>query len=196
MKYIHIILLILVIFLSSCFGPFSSDETETQEWENTQSTIKSFETDSLILTIPNSWEELSASSLPAPKTGEVFLALKSKDLSDWVYRTLVILEDTIIWKLTSKQYARNDYRVSIKNYAGYRELEEKQIEFADGDESLLFHFEAKYNPDSPRMKFLQSSKICSDDTVNMVYNITISLPNSIEDLAKYESLIKSMQCPN
>jgi hypothetical protein len=121
-------------------------------------------------------------------------ALKSNDRVDDIYRSLIVLEDTIIGKLSSEQYARNDYNVSVKNYSGHRLLEEKKIDYIDGIPSILYTFEAKYNPDSPRMKFIQSSKICTNSDKNKVYNITIALPPSINDIEKYESLIKSLSC--
>ena len=191
------ILILLTLLLTSCWIPFlwSDDQEETSPTaEEIASSTKTLTTQSISITIPSNWNEISNSSLPSPKTGTIVTALKSSDLVDDIYRSLIILEDTIIGKLSSEQYARNDYNVSIKNYSGHRLLEEKNIEYTDGISSILYTFEAKYNPNSPRMKFIQSSKICTSSDTNKVYNVTIALPPSIDDTEKYEVLIKSLSC--
>lgn len=187
------IICILLWALSSCSIPFL---TSSNSWESEiiEAATKEFKNDNISLLIPSSWKELGSSSLPVPKSWDITLALRSIDLSDGIYRTIVILEDSLLWRISSEQYARNDYRISIKKYSWFRELDEKSINFADGVASKLYIFEAKYNPDSPRMKFLQSSKVCNFSTENIVYNITIALPSSVDDLEKYEALIKTLSC--
>lgn len=183
-----------LLFLSACGIPFIWSDENEESSEEAQKTTTEFRDENISITIPTSWEEIWSNNLPVPKTGNIALALKSSDQIDDIYRTMVILEDRLIWNLSSSQYARNDYRVSIKNYSGFREISEKEITYIDGDISKLYTFEAKYNPDSPRMRFLQSSKICSEETSNKVYNTTIALPPSVDDLEKYEALIKSLSC--
>lgn len=192
-----ITLLLLTFLLTSCWIPFIWGDDEAS-WNDASpevtSSTKTFQTSSISLTVPSNWDEINSSSLPSPKTWTIVTALKSSDTVDDIYRSLILLEDTIIGKLSSEQYAKSDYNVSIKNYSGHRLLEEKNIDFTDGISSLLYTFEAKYNPDSPRMKFIQSSKICTEADKNKVYNITIALPPSINDTLKYETLIKSLSC--
>ena len=190
-------LILLTLFLTSCWIPFlwgSDEEDATTTTEEIVSSTKAFKTNSISLIVPSNWNEISSSSLPSPKTWTIVTALKSSDKIDDIYRSLIILEDTIIGKLSSEQYARNDYNVSVKNYSGHRLLEEKYIKYIDDVSSILYIFEAKYNPDSPRIKFIQSSKICTESDKSKVYNITIALPPSINDTDKYETLIKSLSC--
>lgn len=193
MKYL-LINILLILTLSSCSIPFLWSNNEDTALEESQKATKEFKNDNINLLIPTSWKEIWASNLPIPKSWNITLALRSADMTDWIYRTMVILEDTLLWKISSEQYARNDYKISVKKYSWFRELSEETISFNDGVSSKLYTFEAKYNPDSPRMKFLQSSKVCSYDSKNVVYNITIALPSSAEDLAKYEWLIKTISC--
>ena len=191
------ILILITLFLTSCWIPFLWGDDEEQPTESTEavaSTTRTFKTNTISITVPTNWNEINSTSLPSPKTWTIVTALKSSDKIDDIYRSLIILEDTIIGNLSSEQYARNDYNVSIKNYSGHRLLEEKSISYADGISSNLYIFEAKYNPDSPIIKFIQSSKICTNSDKNTVYNVTIALPPSIDDTEKFEELIKTLSC--
>ena len=193
-----IILFVLsCLFLSSCSIPFiwwDKEETENQDSVEVESSTTDFKNDVISTSIPTTWQEIWSLSLPVPKSGKIVLALRSPDKSDNLYRTLVILEDQLIGTLSSEQYARNDYQISIKKYSSFKELSEKSINFNDGTNSKLYVFEAKYNPNSPTIKFIQSSKVCQKAEKNFVYNITIALPPSIDDIEKFEWLIKTLQC--
>jgi len=184
------------LLLSSCSIPFIGWGDSDADWEDAEATSSTteFKNDVISMLVPTSWQEIGSSSLPVPKSGKIALALKSTDKSDGLYRTLVILEDELLGTLSSEQYARNDYQISIKKYSSFKELSEKSLNFEDGTNSKLYVFEAKYNPDSPTIKFIQSSKVCNKDEGNFVYNITIALPSSIDDLEKFEWLIKTLTC--
>jgi hypothetical protein len=58
------------------------------------------------------------------------------------------------------------------------------------DESNLYTFEAKYNPETPKRKFIQTSKVCGDT----VYLMTIGVNLSITDMKKYEAFLTSFAC--
>ena len=191
-----IVFLFCLFTLSACGIPFIgwADDKDDSENSETASATTEFQNDVMSMLIPTSWQEIASSNLPVPKSGKIVLALKSTDKSDDLFRTLVILEDQLIWNMSSEQYARNDYKISIKKYSSFKELSEKSINFTDGTNSKLYIFEAKYNPDSPTIKFLQSSKVCSQQDKNFVYNITIALPSSLDDIEKFEWLIKTLQC--
>ena len=191
-----ILLFVFCLFaLSSCGIPFLwwDDETSWEE-EEIQSATTDFQNDVITMLVPTSWQEIWSSSLPVPKSWKIALALRSPDKTEDLYRTLVILEDELLGTISSEQYARNDYQISIKKYSSFKELSEKSINFNDGTNSKLYIFEAKYNPDSPTIKFIQSSKVCSQAERNFVYNITIALPSSIDDLDRFEWLIKTLAC--
>jgi hypothetical protein len=191
-----IFLISCVFFLGSCSIPFIWGWNDDTQWdtEETSSATTEFKNDVITMLIPTSWQEIATSNLPVPKSGEIKLALKSQDKTDGLYRTLVILQDELLWTISSEQYARNDYKISIKKYSSFKELSEKSINFDDGTNSKLYIFEAKYNPDSPTIKFIQSSKVCSKNERNYVYNITIALPSSIDELEKFEWLVKTLTC--
>ncbi len=58
------------------------------------------------------------------------------------------------------------------------------------DEANIYTFEAKYNPQTPKRKFIQTARVCGDT----VYLMTIGINLEIKDTAKYENLFKSFTC--
>jgi hypothetical protein len=56
---------------------------------------------------------------------------------------------------------------------------------------MLYVFEAKYNMDTPKLKFLQTAHICSG---TKAYFMTIALPTDIDDTSKYEYLLSTFNC--
>ena len=69
-------------------------------------------------------------------------------------------------------------------------MESKSIDFLDSDTSNIYIFEAKYNIQTPKFKYLQVGKVCKDTG----YLVTIALSTDIKDTSKYEEMIKTFQC--
>jgi hypothetical protein len=63
--------------------------------------------------------------------------------------------------------------------------------FNDEEKSTAYIFEARYNIDTPKLKFFQTAHICNQ---NKAYFITLALPPSVKDLSKYEEFIATFQC--
>jgi hypothetical protein len=79
---------------------------------------------------------------------------------------------------------------SSREYVEYLKIESKNIDFLDNDKSNLYVFEAKYNIQTPKFKYLQVGKVCK----NIWYLITIALSTDVKDTSKYEEIIKTFQC--
>ena len=62
--------------------------------------------------------------------------------------------------VTSKKYSKLNYIQTTKRYLEYTKLKSEPILFSDSDESYLYIFEARYNTTTPRMRFLQTAKVC------------------------------------
>jgi hypothetical protein len=73
----------------------------------------------------------------------------------------------------------------------YKKLESKNFSFTDKEESILYVFEAKYNLDTPKLKFLQTAHICN---ANKAFLLTLAIPTNIKDLSKYEYLLSTFEC--
>jgi hypothetical protein len=61
----------------------------------------------------------------------------------------------------------------------------------DEEKSIVYIFEAKYNIDTPKLKFLQTAHICNQDKA---YFLTLAIPVTIKDISKYEYLLSTFAC--
>ncbi len=77
------------------------------------------------------------------------------------------------------------------DYLEYTELSSNEIMFIDEEPWIIYTFEAKYNMDTPRLKFLQTSHICN---WTKAYFMTIALPTTVKDTSKYEYLLSTFMC--
>jgi putative heme iron utilization protein len=107
----------------------------------------------------------------------------------------VILSEKIQNTITSKKYSIINYALSTGQYTDFVKLDEKVVTFnsadeKEKDESNLYTFEAKYNPETPKRKFIQTAKVCGD----MVYLMTIGVNLDVSDMKKYEAFLTSFEC--
>ena len=141
--------------------------------------------------VPASWTTLDPSvELATPATGTVELAMRSAEMMNGYFNNLSVLSETLQKATRSADYARTSMILSAKQYPEFVKLRSQKVEFADGIESLISVFEAKYNLTTPKRLFVQTGRVC--DT--QAYIITISVDTSVEDPAKYISLIKTFSC--
>lgn len=174
--------LFLLAFLTSCSG--SSDNVNLTKFEG-----KGFS-----LQVPKAWTAVEEKSLPKPKNGTIVAALTSADISNGFANNLLVLKDTLQntndTGMTSRKYSVVNAALTNGNYKEYAKLSDSTIKFSDNDEGLVTTFEAKYNNDTPKQKFLQAAKICGKD----VYLMTIALAYSTSDTAKYQDILSSFEC--
>jgi hypothetical protein len=77
------------------------------------------------------------------------------------------------------------------DYLDYTKLESKEFKFIDEEASILYIFEAKYNLDTPKLKFLQTAHICNQ---KKAFFLTLALPTTVTDISKYEEFLKTFKC--
>jgi hypothetical protein len=70
-------------------------------------------------------------------------------------------------------------------------LSSNEITFSDLDTGILYEFEAKYNMESQKLKFLQTAHICKE---TKAYLITLALPTGTTNTDRYVDLISSFSC--
>jgi len=147
------------------------------------------------INIPSNWEiiENTQNILPKPNNWEIELAVASKVLKNWFKNNLLILSDELNTFTSSKDFSMLNNVWASKDYIDYTLLDTKKFIFTDLEESVLYIFEAKYNYDSPKLKFLQTAHICNQ---KKWYFFTIAIPVSIKDTSKYEALLQSFACKN
>lgn len=177
MKKIFILLFCLAI-VSSCW-------TAT-----TDSTTKSYTGTWFKINIPSSWINVESNDIPNPQSGKIELALTSSEISTWFANNMVILSEDLKETITSKSYAMTNYIRTTWSVLEYIKLNETNFSFIDNDEGKMYTFEAKYNTETPKRKFIQTAKVCG----KKAYLMTIGISLDITDTSKYESLLKSFEC--
>lgn len=178
--------LFLTFFLFSCFG-WESTTIENVTW------LTDIENDFYKISIPEKWTKLESNdpSLPKPKTWEVTLAAISWELAYWFSNNLVVLTQNLAKETTSNDFSILNNVWATKEYSEYTKLDSKSIEFSDWDSTTLYVFEAKYNTNTPKIKFLQAWKVCNYKKAHL---LTIALSTDNKDTSSFEDVIKSFKC--
>ncbi|MBW7954580.1 hypothetical protein H3C61_02080 [Candidatus Gracilibacteria bacterium] len=178
------LLLIVMFFLTSCFG--SSDTTSKIEG------LTLYNGNGFDINTPSNWNiiEKNSNILPNPKDSTIELAVSSDELKYGFANNMLILSQNLDKIVSSTDFSILNNIGSSKEYKEYQKLESKGIEFISKEKSNLYVFEAKYNIDTPKFKYLQTGVVCK----NKGYLITIALSSEIKDVSKYEEILKTFEC--
>ena len=180
----------LCIFLVSCG---SNNETSpnldiaSSEW------LVSTQLENFSISLPSSWEIIDDSDgiLPIPNQGTIELAVSSTKQSSGFYNNLLVLSDTLAQFQTSQDFSLTNNIGARDAYVEYKEISRKDFTFIDKESSLIYIFEARYNTQTPKLKFLQVARICE---ANTAYLLTIALPTSVQVTTQYEQLLQTFAC--
>lgn len=172
----------LSLSLIGCSLPGTQDEP-------TDSTTVLYEGTGFTTMVPSTWEKASGMSLPIPTRGTVILAYISKDVRYGFSNNYIVMSDSLDTPVTSKKYSELNHIQTTKNYLEYTKLQELPFTFTDADESIMYVFEARYNKTTPRMKFIQTAKVCG--TRVYLLHASVSLDKVVD---KYIELLKTFEC--
>lgn len=176
------ILFISLVFMSSCsLLPWT--QTEVQD------NAILYEGSWFSMQVPSLWTTNTGTVLPIPKFGTVELALISPIVKYGFSNNLIIMKDNLDGIMTSTRYAELNSIQTVKNYLEYTKIQDDPIIFSDTDSSRVSVFEAKYNPSTPRLKFIQTAKVCGTDVY--LIHFSLSLDKSPDP---YITLAKSFSC--
>jgi len=180
------VLLFFLFFLFSCWEEDTSTESE---W------LKTVDKTEFSISVPSNWEIINNTEdiLPKPNKWNIELAVASNIAKLWFKNNLLILSDDLNSFTNSKDFSMLNNLWASKDYIDYTALSSKDFTFADEEQSILYTFEAKYNYDSPKLKFLQTAHICNQ---TKAFFFTIAIPASVIDTSKYEFLLQSFKCNN
>lgn len=141
---------------------------------------------------PENWEILNSQDvLPKANKWDIKLTVSSTNSQWWYANNMIILWDRLTSLTSSKDYSMLNNVWAKSDYLEYTAIESKDILFSDGEESILYIFEAKYNYETPKIKFLQTASICNGYDA---YFMTISIPSTVTDTSKYEYLLSTFSC--
>jgi len=118
------------------------------------------------------------------------LAVSSPDARNGFSNNFVILKEVKDTNLNSKEFSQVTHTSSEDDYYSYDKTSSKILIFSDEEESMLYTFKAKYNKNTPTLHFLQTARICVDET----YVLTIALHEDTTGLERYEGILKTFQC--
>lgn len=174
--------LTMLFFLASCW-----------EESNTDSSLTLFENNDFSISIPANWEVIKdhKDTLPTPNTWSIELAVVSTNTVSWFANNLLILKADLNKKTTSKDYSMLNNLWAETDYLEYLKLSSKEITFSDKDIGILYEFEAKYNMETQKLRFLQTAHICNE---TKAYLITLALPTGTTDTSRYANFISSFSC--
>jgi len=175
------------VFLSFLLFSCWSSDTTTTSWLVKQ------ETQNISIEVPSNWEVITDKEniLPKAKDWEIELAVSSKTVVNWFANNMLILSADLAKYTTSSDFAMLNNIWAQTDYIDYTSIESKEFTFADEEKTMLYIFEAKYNLDTPKLKFLQTAHICNQ---NKAYYVTIALPTSVTDTSKYEEFLATLAC--
>ena len=149
--------------------------------------------DKFDISIPENWNILNDKQnlLPQPSEGKIELSAQSQEAKGGFFNNVLILSDTLKSFTDSQEFAIANNVGAKSQYLDYLELENKSFEFIDGTQSQLYIFEAKYNMETPKIKFIQTAYVCNPNTG---YLLTMAVSPSVKITDKYETLLSSFTC--
>lgn len=182
-------ILILSIFLFTLVSCGSDDTSVAVETNG----LTTFEWTGYSISIPGNWEVMNDKKniLPEPSQWKIELSVQSSQPKWGFSNNLLILSDTLKTFTNSAEYSMANNVGARREYIDYLELENKEFTFLDESKSQLYVFEAKYNLETPKLKFLQTAYVCNPDKG---YFLTIAISPSIKKIDKYETLLSTFSC--
>lgn len=148
----NILFLLFSLFLASC-GQSNSQISGLS--------MKEFTGSGFTLQIPEKWTTSdNAGDLPAPANGKIVLTSVSPDKKYNFSSNILVIEDTPGYLGTSTQYSEQNNLRTQNKYLEYQQIEKSDILFGDSDASKYFVFQAKYNNQTQKLKFVQTAKFC------------------------------------
>ena len=179
----RIFLLTSLTFLMSCSLPGIQTE------ESPQDGTKVYSGTGFSLSVPEDWTAPKNTDVPTPRQGEIALSLLSPEVKYGFSNTLLVMKDILKTPVTSKKYSELNHVQTTKNYLEYTKLADDALLFEDSDESRVYTFEARYNATTPRMKFVQTAKVCGTDVY--LLHVALSLDKNTKN---YIDLFRTFLC--
>lgn len=182
-KYFILILLLAFVWC----GSWEEEENQLPTW------LSHYDGSWFSIDIPENWEILKSESgvLPQPKSSKIELAASSDNIKSGFSSNILILSQVLNKPITSLDFSISNNIGASKEYLEYLKLDSRSVEFVDGGTSNLYIFEAKYNLTTPRLKYIQTGRVCGG---RYGYLITIAIPMDVKDTSLYEAVIKRFSC--
>lgn len=182
--YKLLFLLFIIFVITGCSLPGTQTENS-----NNETAVFLYEGSGFSLSLPKTWTPVKSTETPTPHHGTLSLAYISPEVSYGFSSNVLVMWDILNTPTTSLKYSELNHLQTTKNYLEYTKLQDSIIAFPDADESRVYVFEARYNPTTSRMKFIQTAKVCGSEVY--LLHFTLSLD---KDTERYINLLKTFQC--
>lgn len=177
-------LIFSTVLVASCSK--NSTETPSVEWKSASVVTGS----GFSIAIPSWWSSSGTlEALGNPQTGKILLAAVSPTKKYNLANNIIIMEDDLEKIGSSAQYTELNNFQTQKKYSEYSLVTTGPVLFSDSDESKYYVFDAKYNTNAPKVRFIQSAKICG----TKAYLIHILLAAGTNP-TEYIPIIKTFTC--
>lgn len=189
----NICLVFTLLLLVSCWGDDAVTSTGSTDTSVDKRWLTLFESSDFSLWIPAAWEIVGTTNdlLPKPNNGSIELAATSLDTQNGFANNILILSQDLNKTTSSIDFSILNHIGVEREYSEYIKLDAGDITFVSGDVSKMYTFEARYNSDSPKLKFIQTAVVCSG---TKWYLATIAIPVNIKDISKYENILETFSC--
>ena len=127
--------------------------------------------------------------LPLPAQGSIVLAAVSPDTKYGFSNNFVIMKDTLPFPMTSKNYSEMNNTQTTRKYLASTPVSNDVILFGDSDDSRVYVFDAQYNANTPRMRFIQTAKTCGIDIYLLHFSVALD-----RDPKNYIDLMRTFEC--
>lgn len=177
-------LVVSLLLLTSCGSDEQISETT---W------LESYNWEWYSISLPWNWEIMTDKNniLPEPSEGKIELSAQAQNPKGGFTNNILILSDTLKKFTNSAEYSMVNNVWGKREYTDYLQLDSKDFIFTDGTQSQIYTFEAKYNLETPKLKFLQTAYVCNP---NKGYFLTIAVAPSVKQTDKYETLLSTFSC--
>lgn len=151
---------------------------------------KEFADSNFTMQIPSEWSASgSVDNLPSLPNGEIVMAAVSPEKKYNFSNNIVIIADKLDYIGTSKQYSEQNNLKTQKKYLEYSLVKSGPIIFGDSDEGKYYIFDARYNAQTQKLRFLQTAKVCG--TTVFLLHASVSLDT---DTSKYIDVFRTFTC--
>lgn len=174
-------------FLVSCSLPGTQTETSVDS-ASADNTVQ-FKNDTVSISVPKAWIQAKSNEIPLPRHGNIVTAYISPDVKYGFSNNLIIMKDVLGSLVTSAKYSELNNLQTSRNYLEYTKLQDTAFAFSDSEASRLYVFEARYNQTTPKMKFIQTARVCGSSVY--LLHVSLSLDKTPDN---YISLLKTFQC--
>lgn len=182
MRYLLLCILAFSL-LTSCSLPGTQTES-TSDGNTTLVEAKLFS-----LRVPKTWTAALVNTLPTPKKGMIEIAYVSPDVKYGFSNNLIVMSNVLDTPMTSKKYSELNQIQTTRNYLEYTKLTDAEMRFSDSEIGRVYTFEARYNEAAPRMKFLQTARVCGGTVYLIHFALTLD-----KDPTIYVPLLQTFIC--